>query len=107
MKVPRKKTTHEAEKGFERRGSLNKLKDILTFIDFTRIQNVTAVKSEKLQKDCRKICTGAKKAVILQPQSGNDEGTAMKARRSEDGCEAKENNDMMPQDKQRMPLRRH
>ena len=42
-----------------------------------------------------------KKSCNFATAIGKRRGTAMKARRSEDGCSKIENNDMMPQDKQR------
>ncbi len=50
-----------------------------------------------LQNDLRR----EKKCCNFASAIGKQRGTAMKARRSEDGCAKIENNDMMPQDKQR------
>ncbi len=49
------------------------------------------------EKDLRR----EKKCSNFASAIGKQRGTAMKARGGEDGCGHKENNDMMPQDKQR------
>ena len=51
---------------------INISKDILTFIDSIKYQNIASDKREKYVLEHKNICKRRKVVVILQPQTGND-----------------------------------
>lgn len=65
---------------------VNTTKVKLTFINLAKLQCVAPHIARKSEEKVNRTCTGAKKAVILQPQSGNGGAQQWKPGR-EDGCE--------------------
>ena len=51
---------------------INISKDILTFVDSIKYQNIASDKREKYVLEHKNICKRRKVVVILQPQTGND-----------------------------------
>ena len=51
---------------------INISKDILTFIDSIKYQNIASDKIGKYVLEHKNICKRRKVVVILQPQTGND-----------------------------------
>ena len=51
---------------------INISKDILTFVDSIKYQNIASAKKGKYVLEHKNICKRRKVVVILQPQTGND-----------------------------------
>ena len=52
--------------------AINISKDILTFVDLIKYQNIASAKRGKYVLEHKNICKRRKVVVILQPQTGND-----------------------------------